>query len=227
MQGCPLILQHDNGSEFIGRIVRKLKELWPGCICVRGRPRHPQTQGSIERANSDVQKILGAWMKTHQSKCWSIGIHWVAWTKNNRYHHTTMYTPYQLQYGQMARNKMLNLPLDPHLLSSLETETELLKHHKFEVSESEGEEDNSDEDNLIGDDNAADEEGVVLTKILLDVHPNSFTQRRRKALVEDGVTLNVLQSRVPRTQRLNVPSSEDGDEEEENVGLETIGTSFL
>jgi hypothetical protein len=82
-QGCPLILQHDNGREFVNqviirhcnfyllkhyftklflfyyKVVRRIKGLWPGCVIVRGRPRHPQTQGSIERANKDVEEMLG------------------------------------------------------------------------------------------------------------------------------------------------------------------------
>ena len=81
-QGCPLILQHDNGREFVNQVVARLKRLWPGCIIVRGRPRHPQTQGSIERANKDVEEILGKWMTTHGSTRWSIGIFHVAFEKN-------------------------------------------------------------------------------------------------------------------------------------------------
>ena len=82
-QGCPLILQHDNGREFVNqvisrhsnfyllkhyytnlllfiyKVVGRIKRLWPGCVIVRGRPRHPQTQSSIERANKDVEEMLG------------------------------------------------------------------------------------------------------------------------------------------------------------------------
>ena len=82
-QGCPLILQHDNGREFVNqvisrhsscyllkhyytnlllfiyKVIARIKRLWPGCVIVRGRPRHPQTQGSIERANKDVEEMLG------------------------------------------------------------------------------------------------------------------------------------------------------------------------
>ena len=40
------------------KVVGRIKRLWPGCVIVRGRPRHPQTQGSIERANKDVEEML-------------------------------------------------------------------------------------------------------------------------------------------------------------------------
>jgi hypothetical protein len=30
---------------------------------IHGRPRHPQSQGSIERSNGDIQNILASWMR--------------------------------------------------------------------------------------------------------------------------------------------------------------------
>ena len=58
--GAPLMLQTDNGKEFeafkrgkpvgfsedeMDAIVKKVFELWPECVCVRGRPRHSQSNG--------------------------------------------------------------------------------------------------------------------------------------------------------------------------------------
>jgi len=57
-QGCPLILQSDNGKEFVNKVIKKLKTLWPECILVRGRPRQPKTQGSVETANQDVHPMV-------------------------------------------------------------------------------------------------------------------------------------------------------------------------
>jgi len=36
--------------------------MWDGVKIVHGKPRHSQTQGSIERANQDIQNLLRAWM---------------------------------------------------------------------------------------------------------------------------------------------------------------------
>lgn len=47
--------------------------MWPTCVIVRGRPRHPQTQGSIERGNQDVHPMVGKWMKKNNSTHWSVG----------------------------------------------------------------------------------------------------------------------------------------------------------
>ena len=55
--GAPHILQSDNGREFVANVIEELKLLWPEMIIVHGRARHPQSQGSVERANDDVKKI--------------------------------------------------------------------------------------------------------------------------------------------------------------------------
>ncbi|CAF0824954.1 unnamed protein product [Brachionus calyciflorus] len=56
--GAPCILQIDNGREFVARIIRELKLIWKDMVIVHGKPRHPQSQGSIERANADVKKYV-------------------------------------------------------------------------------------------------------------------------------------------------------------------------
>jgi transposase InsO family protein len=52
--GAPHILQSDNGSEFTAQISSDLKEL----VIVHGKPRPPQSQGSVERANYDIKDML-------------------------------------------------------------------------------------------------------------------------------------------------------------------------
>jgi transposase InsO family protein len=71
--GAPRILQSDNGREFVAKVIEELKILWPQMIIVHGRARHPQSQGSVERANGDVKKMLGLWMKDNNSKNWPLG----------------------------------------------------------------------------------------------------------------------------------------------------------
>jgi transposase InsO family protein len=53
--GAPNILQSDNGAEFTASIISQLKDLWPECKVVHGKPRHPQSQGSVDRANADIK----------------------------------------------------------------------------------------------------------------------------------------------------------------------------
>ena len=65
--GAPYILQSDNGSEFTAQIISDLKELWPELVIVHGKPRHPQSQGSVERANYDIKDMLVAWMSENDT----------------------------------------------------------------------------------------------------------------------------------------------------------------
>lgn len=60
--GAPSILQSDNGREFANKVVTNLKEYWPALKIVHGKPRHSQSQGSIERANQDIENMLNTWL---------------------------------------------------------------------------------------------------------------------------------------------------------------------
>ena len=61
--GAPRILQCDNGREFDNKLMKQLEEQWAGLKLVHGRPRHPQSQGSVERANAEVSKKLQSWRR--------------------------------------------------------------------------------------------------------------------------------------------------------------------
>jgi transposase InsO family protein len=62
--GAPVILQSDNGKEFCNSVIKEVMKLWPNCKMVRGRPRHPQSQGSVEKSNDTLKQLLGTWMRT-------------------------------------------------------------------------------------------------------------------------------------------------------------------
>ena len=84
--GAPSILQSDNGREFANKIVEDLKLLWPELKIVHGKPRHSQSQGSVERANQDVENMLTSWMIDQQTTNWSEGLRFVQLMKNRAYH---------------------------------------------------------------------------------------------------------------------------------------------
>jgi hypothetical protein len=65
--GAPHILQSDNGCEFTALVISELKIMWPELVIVHGKPRHPQSQGSIERSNRDIHDMLTAWMRDNES----------------------------------------------------------------------------------------------------------------------------------------------------------------
>lgn len=51
--GPPKILHSDNGREFANKIIFELSQK-SGIKIVHGKPRHSQSQGSVERANRDI-----------------------------------------------------------------------------------------------------------------------------------------------------------------------------
>ena len=83
---APTILQSDNGSEFTANIITELKQLWPDMKLVHGTSRHPQSQGSGERANGDIKDTLVAWLSDNNSKDWTTGIKFVQFHKNSAHH---------------------------------------------------------------------------------------------------------------------------------------------
>ncbi|KAL1488341.1 hypothetical protein ABEB36_014818 [Hypothenemus hampei] len=98
--GAPHVLQSDNGREFTASIIKELASLWPDLILVNGRPRHPQSQGSVERANCSVKNSLIAWMRDQRTSSWSTGLYFVQWGINTVYHEAIGILPYKAMFGQ-------------------------------------------------------------------------------------------------------------------------------
>ncbi|CAF1467466.1 unnamed protein product [Didymodactylos carnosus] len=101
--GPPRLLHSDNGREFIVNVITELKKLFPDLVFVRGRPRHPRSQGCIERANGVLCDALGKWMPTNNSSHWSEGLLPVMYGINTRISSVTKTTPYQVMFGQPPR----------------------------------------------------------------------------------------------------------------------------
>ena len=73
MCGAPQMLQSDNGKEFVAQVIKEVVAIWPHCKILHGRLRHPESQGSVERANGDVKNMIRAWMIDNDSTRWSQG----------------------------------------------------------------------------------------------------------------------------------------------------------
>ena len=82
MFGAPHILQSDNGREFTACVIEELKGMWPNLVIVYGKPRHPQSQGSVERLNCDIKDMLCAWLHENNTTDWSVGLKFVQFMKN-------------------------------------------------------------------------------------------------------------------------------------------------
>lgn len=97
---APSVLQSDNGREFVNKIIDELKILYPNLVIVHGKPRHSQSQGSVERANQDVQNILNAWMKENATTGWSQGLRFCQIQKNSAHHSAIKQSPFEAMFGK-------------------------------------------------------------------------------------------------------------------------------
>ena len=110
--GAPAIRTCDNGREFANSIITELAAMWNGLKIVHGKPRHSQSQGSVERANRDIEDCT--------SKC-SEGLHFVQVRKNNALHHGLKCSSYKVMFCQCMKIglKTSNIPTEslPGLIS--------------------------------------------------------------------------------------------------------------
>src|SRR3954453_12302074 len=54
----PTILQSDNEKEFCASVITELMKMWSSVKIINRRPRHPQSQGLVKRANELLQQKL-------------------------------------------------------------------------------------------------------------------------------------------------------------------------
>lgn len=105
--GAPKLLQSDNGKEFVGIQVRTMiKQYWPSTTLINGRPRYPQSQGSIERANGDVENMLRSAMIDKKTSDWVSVLPYVQFCKNAANHRVIGMCPYKAVFGQDPRVMM-------------------------------------------------------------------------------------------------------------------------
>ena len=72
--GAPRILHSDNGKEFVAQIIKDLTALYPKTVIINGRPRHPQSQGLVEKGNDILEMKLSAWLEDNRREDWSFGL---------------------------------------------------------------------------------------------------------------------------------------------------------
>lgn len=72
-------------------MINELHIMWNEVKIVHGKPRHSQSQGSVERANRDVQEMLAAWMGDNNSSDWPSALRFIQFKKNRAFHSGTIY----------------------------------------------------------------------------------------------------------------------------------------
>jgi hypothetical protein len=123
--GAPSILQSDNGREFSNKIVDNLKLMWPDLKIVHGKPRHSQSQGSVERANQDIENMSTTWTQDNKTSKWSEGLRFVQLMKNRAHHSGIKRSPYEALFGSRLKVGLTTSSLPHNVLETINDEEEL------------------------------------------------------------------------------------------------------
>ena len=91
--GAPSILQSYNGREFVNSVITELSALWDGLKIVHGKPRHSQSQGSVERANRDIENMPMTWLQSNSTTHWVDGLRFIQVMKNRASHEDIKCSP--------------------------------------------------------------------------------------------------------------------------------------
>jgi hypothetical protein len=113
--------------QFVDGVITELKHFWPNCKLVRGKARHSESNGGIERLHLSAETKIGNWMVQTGQTHWSVGCKLTAWEMNTQMHlGIGGQLPYRLVFGQDPRAGISGLAVDADLLSSLRTEAEIV-----------------------------------------------------------------------------------------------------
>jgi hypothetical protein len=106
-------------------IVDDVLSMWPGLRMVNGKPRHSQSQGSVERANRDIENLLACWQAENNSTNWSKALNIIQFQKNKKCHSGINREPYMAMFGRKPEFGLKDLNLPDEVLDALETEEQL------------------------------------------------------------------------------------------------------
>ncbi|CAF3791028.1 unnamed protein product, partial [Rotaria socialis] len=123
--GAPAILQSDNGREFVAKVIEELALIWKDLEIVHGKPRHPQSQGSVERSNQDTKQLLGTLTHENNSTKWAEGLRFVQFQKNSGFHRVLNNSPYAVLFGNQPKLGLSSTSLHPSIFNDITTEEEL------------------------------------------------------------------------------------------------------
>ena len=96
--------------------------MWNDIKIVHGKPRHSESQGSVERANQDVENMLVTWIETNNTTKWSEGLQFVQAMKNRAYHEGIKCSPYKAMFGVPMKLGIANSVLLRNLTINMTTE---------------------------------------------------------------------------------------------------------
>ncbi|XP_043485342.1 KRAB-A domain-containing protein 2-like [Leptopilina heterotoma] len=112
-------------SKRAAEIITELASLWPELKIVHGKPRHSQSQGSVERANQDIENMLAVWMKDNKTTKWAEGLKFIQFMKNRSLHSGTKQAPYKAMFGTDPKVGLSTSKLPSDVIKKIRTEDDL------------------------------------------------------------------------------------------------------
>jgi hypothetical protein len=112
-------------AEFVNSVITEISTFWPELKIVHGKPRHSQSQGSVERAKHDIQNMLASWMKDNHTANWPNGLCFVQFMKNRALHSGIKQSPYKAIFGTEPKVGLTTSTLPSEVVQNMEDKDEL------------------------------------------------------------------------------------------------------
>jgi len=96
--GLPDKIISDRGPQFASKAFKELLKLL-GIKSALSTAYHPQTDGTTERVNQEVEAYLSIYCASHPED-WPSALHLMEFTHNNRRHADRQMTPFELMFGE-------------------------------------------------------------------------------------------------------------------------------
>ncbi|XP_023014462.2 uncharacterized protein [Leptinotarsa decemlineata] len=114
-------------ENFVNNVISELVTLSPELKIVHGKPRHSQNQGSVERANQDLENMMSSWLKDKNSTKWSEGLTYVQFMKNRAFHLGIKQSPHKALFGIEPRVGLSTSSLLQEIINDLQDKDDLRK----------------------------------------------------------------------------------------------------
>ncbi|CAF4281734.1 unnamed protein product, partial [Adineta steineri] len=181
--GAPAISQSDNGREFAARVIEELALIWKDLKIVHGKPRHPQSQGSMERSNQDTKQLSGTWIRENNSTKWAEDLRFVQYQKNACFHRLLNNSPYAVLFGNESKLGLSLTSLNPSIFNDITTEEELINEFCILTND-------VDDVNSCTSDNEQD--GLKLNELIIaELNDNNQLDNNNK--FDDNNVLNIIE----------------------------------
>lgn len=129
-EGSPRIIQTDNGKEFNNSLFSSyLNEL--NIEFKRGRPRHPQNQGQVERANQTLVRKIAKYLSNKAEKRWIDILPDVVFKYNTTWHRAINKSPMEAFRGRQGFNTQGPIERDSEEIEELDEDLDFIANLEY------------------------------------------------------------------------------------------------